>query len=235
MKVSILIPAYNEEQTIIQILKKVNDKIKEIKYFNFEIIIVDDFSNDKTVILLEQNQKLYSLLIKNDRNYGKGFCIRKALNLINADIVLIQDADLEYSPSDYNLLLKPFLDLNADVVYGSRFRSGEYSRVLFFWHKIVNFYITLLSNIFSNLNLTDVETGYKLFKLDKLKKINLLENSFAFEIEVTMKLAKLKPSIKFYEVGISYNGRSYEEGKKIGLSDAFKALYCILKYGLFVK
>jgi glycosyltransferase involved in cell wall biosynthesis len=235
MKVSILIPAYNEEQTIIQILKKVNDKIKEIKYFNFEIIIVDDFSNDKTVILLEQNQKLYSLLIKNDRNYGKGFCIRKALNLINADIVLIQDADLEYSPSDYNLLLKPFLDLNADVVYGSRFRSGEYSRVLFFWHKIVNFYITLLSNIFSNLNLTDVETGYKLFKLEKLKKINLLENSFAFEIEVTMKLAKLKPSIKFYEVGISYNGRSYEEGKKIGLSDAFKALYCILKYGLFVK
>jgi glycosyltransferase involved in cell wall biosynthesis len=235
MKVSIIIPAYNEEQTIIEILKKVNDKIQEIKYFNFEIIIVDDFSNDKTVILLEQNQKLYSLLIKNDRNYGKGFCIRKALNLINADIVLIQDADLEYSPSDYNLLLKPFLELNADVVYGSRFRSGEYSRVLFFWHKIVNFYITLLSNIFSNLNLTDVETGYKLFKLEKLKKINLLENSFAFEIEVTMKLAKLKPSIKFYEVGISYNGRSYEEGKKIGLSDAFKAIYCILKYGLFVK
>lgn len=235
MKVSIIIPAYNEERTIIEILKKVNDKIQEIKYFNFEIIIVDDFSNDKTVILLEQNQKLYSLLIKNDRNYGKGFCIRKALNLINADIVLIQDADLEYSPSDYNLLLKPFLELNADVVYGSRFKSGEYSRVLFFWHKIVNFYITLLSNIFSNLNLTDVETGYKLFKLEKLKKINLLENSFAFEIEVTMKLAKLKPSIKFYEVGISYNGRSYEEGKKIGLSDAFKAIYCILKYGLFVK
>lgn len=235
MKVSILIPAYNEERTIIQILKKVNDKIKEIKYFSFEIVIVDDFSNDKTLILLDQNKQLYSLLIKNDRNYGKGFCIRKALNLINADIVLIQDADLEYSPSDYNLLLKPFLDLNADVVYGSRFRFGEYSRVLLFWHSVANRLITLLSNIFSNLNLTDIETGYKLFKLDKLKKINLLENSFAFEIEVTIKLAKLKPSIKFYEVGISYNGRSYEEGKKIGLLDAFKAIYCILKYGLFTK
>jgi len=235
MKVSILIPVYNEEKTIIEILKRVNNEILKSKFFEFEVVVIDDFSNDETGNLLDKNKSLYNLLIKNEKNYGKGFCIRKALHHINTDIVLIQDADLEYNPSDYQCLLKPFLDFNADAVYGSRFRTSNYSRVLFFWHSLANSYITLLTNIFSNYNLTDVETGYKLFKFDKLKKINLVENDFAFEIEVTLKLANLKPPIIIYETGISYFGRTYSQGKKIKLQDAFKAFFCILKYGIIIK
>jgi glycosyltransferase involved in cell wall biosynthesis len=235
MKVSILIPVYNEEKTIIEILKRVSNEILKIKFFEFEVVVIDDFSNDETGNLLDKNKSLYNLLIKNEKNYGKGFCIRKALNHINTDIVLIQDADLEYNPSDYQHLLKPFLDFNADVVYGSRFKSGQYSRVLFFWHSLANSYITLLTNVFSNYNLTDVETGYKLFKFNKLKKINLIENDFAFEVEVTLKLSNLKPSLIFYETGINYFGRTYSEGKKIKMRDAFKAIFCILKYGILTK
>jgi glycosyltransferase involved in cell wall biosynthesis len=235
MKVTILIPTYNEEKTILKILNRVNNEIKKIEKFNFEIIVIDDFSNDKTLEFLEKNMGLYNRLIKNEKNYGKGYAIRKALENIETDIVLIQDADLEYNPSDYNILLRPFLDFNADVVYGSRFRAGQYSRVLYFWHSVANFFITLLSNFFTNLNLTDVETGYKVFKYQKLKEINLIENSFTFEIEVTQKLSRLKPAINFYETGISYFGRSYSDGKKIGLKDAFKAFWCILKYGIFSK
>jgi glycosyltransferase involved in cell wall biosynthesis len=235
MKVTILIPTYNEEKTILKILNRVNNEIKKIEKFNFEIIVIDDFSNDKTLEFLEKNMGLYNRLIKNEKNYGKGYAIRKALENIETDIVLIQDADLEYNPSDYNILLRPFLDFDADVVYGSRFRAGQYSRVLYFWHSVANFFITLLSNFFTNLNLTDVETGYKVFKYQKLKEINLIENSFTFEIEVTQKLSRLKPAINFYETGISYFGRSYSDGKKIGLKDAFKAFWCILKYGIFSK
>ena len=235
MKVSILIPVYNEEKTIIEILKRVNNEILKIKFFEFEVVVIDDFSNDETGNLLDKNKSLYNLLIKNGKNCGKGFCIRKALHHINTDIVLIQDADLEYNPSDYQHLLKPFLDFNADVVYGSRFKSGQYSRVLFFWHSLANSYITLLTNIFSNYNLTDVETGYKLFRFDKLKKINLIENDFAFEVEVTLKLSNLKPSLIIYETGINYFGRTYSEGKKIKMRDAFKAIFCILKYGILTK
>ncbi len=235
MKVTILIPAYNEEKTILEILNRVNNEIKKIQKFNFEIIVIDDFSNDKTLEILEKNESLYHRLIKNDQNFGKGYAIRRALESIETDIVLIQDADLEYNPSDYNILLRPFLDFDADVVYGSRFRAGQYSRVLYFWHSVANFFITLFSNFFTNLNLTDVETGYKVFKFQKLKQINLTEDSFTFEIEVTQKLSRLKPTINFYETGISYFGRSYSDGKKIGLKDAFKAFWCILKYGIFSK
>lgn len=235
MKVSILIPVYNEERTIIELLQRVNTEILKIKFFEFEIVVIDDFSNDETRNLLDKNKPLYNLLIKNEKNYGKGFCIRKSLNFINTDIVLIQDADLEYNPSDYQHLLKPFLDFNADVVYGSRFKSGQYSRVLYFWHSLANWYITFLTNIFSNLNLTDVETGYKVFRFNKLKKINLVENDFAFEIEVTLKISNLKPSLIVYETGISYFGRTYKEGKKIKIQDAFKALFCIIKYGIINK
>jgi glycosyltransferase involved in cell wall biosynthesis len=235
MKVSILIPVYNEEKTIIEILKRVNNEILKIKFFEFEVVVIDDFSNDQTGNLLHKNKSLYKSLIKNEKNYGKGYCIRRALHHINTDIVLIQDADLEYNPLDYQHLLKPFLDFNADVVYGSRFKSGQYSRVLFFWHSLANSYITLLTNIFSNYNLTDVETGYKLFRFDKLKKINLIENDFAFEIEVTLKLSNLKPPLIIYETGINYFGRTYSEGKKIKMRDAFKAIFCILKYGILTK
>jgi glycosyltransferase involved in cell wall biosynthesis len=235
MKVTILIPTYNEEKTILEILNRVNNEIKKIEKFNFEIIVIDDFSNDKTLEFLEKNIGLYNRLIKNEKNYGKGYAIRKALENIETDIVLIQDADLEYNPSDYNILLRPFLDFDADVVYGSRFRAGQYSRVLYFWHSVANFFITLFSNFFTNLNLTDVETGYKVFKYQKLKEINLTENCFTFEIEVTQKLSRLKPAINFYETGINYFGRSYSDGKKIGLKDAFKAFWCILKYGIFSK
>lgn len=235
MKVSILIPAFNEEKTILEILRRVSNEIKKIEKFTFEVIVIDDSSNDKTLELLEQNSDLYNRIIKNNTNKGKGYAIRKALEVIETDIVLIQDADLEYNPADYKILLRPFLDFDADVVYGSRFRAGQYSRVLYFWHSVANFFITLFSNFFTNLNLTDVETGYKVFKFQRLKEINLVEDSFTFEIEVTQKLSSLKPVINFYETGISYFGRSYSDGKKIGLKDAFKAFWCILRYGIFSK
>jgi len=171
------------------------------------------------------------LLITNPKNSGKGYCIRNSLNFLSGEIVLIQDADLEYLPNEYSKLLLPFIKFDADAVYGSRFKNSDINKILLFWHSVANKLITLLCNMFANYNLTDVETGFKVFKTDLLKKMNLTENSFAFEIEATLKLSKMNKKINLYEVGINYFGRSYSEGKKIRLKDAFMAFICIIKYG----
>ena len=230
MKVSIIVPLYNEEKTIVNILSKIQDEIIKLDKFNFEIIVINDGSNDNSKKLLEENPSLYNTLISLSDNRGKGFAIREGLKKVSGEIILIQDADLEYLPHNYKNLLEPFKEYNADVVYGSRLVYGEIHRVLFFWHVIANKIITFCSNLFTNLNLTDVETGYKVFKSDLLKKIDLKENSFAFEIEVTQKIAKIKPKLIIFEVGISYFGRTYNEGKKIGFKDAIYAIIAILKY-----
>ena len=233
--VSIIIPVYNEENTILKILEKINNEVLSLKEYNFEIIVVDDGSSDNTKNLLEQNKHNYNTLISHSKNTGKGFAVKTATKAAKNDIILIQDADLEYLPENYRNLLIPFERVNADVVYGSRFRTTHYNRVLNFWHYIANNIITLLSNMLTNLNLSDVEVGYKLFKKDVLNQINLNENSFGFEIEVTHKLSKIKPKIKFFETGISYNARNYNEGKKIRFKDALRAIYCIFKYSFFGK
>ena len=229
-KLSIVIPCYNEKNTIENILKKVIQSLNNYKILKYEIIIVDDCSNDGTTKLLknlalDENIQIYF----HDNNLGKGAAIQTALKYITGDITLIQDADLEYDPLDYNKLLVPFLEANADIVYGSRFLGGgKYVRIHFFWHYLANKILTFICNLFINLNLTDMETGYKAFKTSVLKSINLKEKSFSFEPEVTIKLAKKK--YKFFEVPVTYNGRSYEEGKKIGLKDAFIALKTIIFY-----
>ena len=226
--ISIIIPCYNESETIEIII----DKILAIKEFNIEIIIVDDFSSDGTIEILKTKiAKKVDKILFNEKNFGKGYCIRKGFEESKGDIILIQDADLEYNPNDYSKLLKPILNGDADVVYGSRFLGGEEKRVLFFWHSLANKILTTISNMCSDINLTDMETCYKVFKSGIIKKISLEENRFGFEPEITAKIAKLKPRI--YEVGISYHGRTYEEGKKIGLKDAFSALRCIIKYNFF--
>ena len=230
MKISIVVPLYNEERTIINILSKIQSEIKKLDEFNFEVIVVNDGSNDNSKKLLEENSNLYNNLISFDKNRGKGFAIKEGVKKISGEIILIQDADLEYLPHNYKNLLEPFKQYEAQVVYGSRFKSTEASRVLFFWHMIANKIITFCSNIFSNLNLTDVETGYKVFRSDIIKKIDLKENSFAFEIEITQKIAKIKPKLRIFEVGISYFGRTYDEGKKIGFKDALSALISIFKH-----
>jgi len=234
MKISIIIPVFNEEKTVIKILKY----IKEIKYKiqgEFEIIVINDGSTDNTSNLLNEHRDIYDKLININLNQGKGNAINEGFKNSTGDIIIIQDADLEYNPDDYEKLLTPFFKYDADVVYGSRFRSSNINRVLFFWHSIANKFITLFSNIFSDLNLTDVETGYKAFKKDIIKKISLEEKRFGFEIEITHKIANSKPKPKIFEVGISYYGRTYEEGKKIGIKDGFRALYCIIKFGLIKK
>lgn len=231
--ISVIIPVYNEQNTIIELLKKVNDEIIKLKNYKFEIIVINDGSTDKTDELIKINSQLYSKYISNNKNNGKGFAIKSALNFSNNEIIIIQDADLEYSPSNYSNLLLPFEEMDADVVYGSRFRSTHYNRVMFFWHYIANIIITFLSNIFTNLNFSDVEVGYKLFKKNLLKSILLKEKSFGFEIELTHKLARIKPKIKIFEVGISYNARGYAEGKKIRFKDAMRAIYCIFKYSFY--
>ena len=228
MMISVIIPCYNESKTIELIV----DKVLAIKQYDIEIIIVDDFSNDGTTEILKTKltSKIQKILY-NEKNFGKGYCIRKGIEKSNGDIILIQDADLEYDPQDYHKLLNPILNGDADVVFGSRFLGGEEKRVLFFWHSLANKILTLFSNMCSDINLTDMETCYKVFKSSLIKKIELKENRFGFEPEITAKIAKLKP--KIYEVGISYHGRTYEEGKKIGLKDAFNALKCIIKYNFF--
>ena len=231
MKVSVIVPLYNEEKTIVNILSKIQDEIIKLDKFNFEIIVINDGSNDNSKKLLEENPSLYNTLISLSDNRGKGFAIREGLKKVSGEIILIQDADLEYLPHNYKNLLEPFKEYNADVVYGSRLVYAEIHRVLFFWHVIANKIITFCSNLFANLNLTDVETGYKVFKSDLLKKIDLKENSFAFEIEVTQKIAKIKPKLIIFEVGISYFGRTYNEGKKIRFKDAIYAIIAIFKYG----
>ena len=228
-KLNVIIPCYNEKSTIETVIANVQSAEPK----NKKIIIIDDFSNDGSRDILKSYETYSDIdVIYHDKNFGKGRAIRSGIKKVEEGLILIQDADLEYNPRDYKKLLKPFEEAKADVVYGSRFLGGqEYSRIHYFWHFIANKILTFLCNFFTNLNMTDMETGYKVFKKENIDKIDLLEDSFGIEPELTIKLAKQK--LRFFEVPISYNGRSYDEGKKIGLRDAFKAIYCIVKYRLF--
>jgi glycosyltransferase involved in cell wall biosynthesis len=228
MKLSIIIPCYNESNTIEKIINKVINQ----KDYDKEIIVIDDFSTDGSIEILKIfDEKKIIKLILNNLNRGKGYCIKKGIEQATGDLILIQDADLEYDPDDYKKLLNPILNDNADVVYGSRFIGSEQKRVLFFWHSIGNKFLTLLSNIFTNLNLTDMECCYKVFKSEVVKNIELKENRFGFEPEITAKISK--KDIRIFEVGVKYFGRKYSEGKKIGWKDGFRAIYCIVFYNLF--
>ena len=226
MKFTIIIPCYNEEKYILEVLKKIQIQKKR---YDIQIIVVDDCSNDKSNTILKNNPVLYDKLIINEVNKGKGGSIKEAIKYVTGDVTLVQDADLEYDPNDYELLFSPFFDNNADAVFGTRFNSNKKIRVFYFSHKIANLIITTLVNCLTNINFSDVETGFKAIKTSCLKKMDLRENSFTIEIEMTMKLAKIK-CIKIYEVGISYSGRTYMEGKKIKFIDAIKAIIAIFKY-----
>ena len=234
-KLSIVMPAYNEGNTIYITLNKILE-IKLLGDLKKEIVIVNDCSTDETENAVKkfigQNAEADIKYYNHDVNKGKGAAIHTGIAYATGDFIIIQDADLEYNPEDYNVLLQPIISGMADVVYGSRFIGGKPHRILFFWHTIGNKILTFFSNMFSNLNLTDMETCYKLFRSDIIKSIKLKETRFGFEPEITQKIARIK-DLRIYEVGISYYGRTYKEGKKISWIDGFKALYCILKYGLF--
>ncbi|MDA8408569.1 MAG: glycosyltransferase family 2 protein [Deltaproteobacteria bacterium] len=227
MKLSIIIPCYNEFDTIENIIGAVRESPIDDK----EIIVVDDFSSDGTRdILKDKIEHLVHAVIYHEKNLGKGASIRTGLKVASGDIILIQDADLEYNPQEYGRLIKPIVDGKADVVYGSRFVGGDAHRVLYFWHYIGNKLLTILSNMFTDLNLSDMETCYKVFRREVIQQISIEEDRFGFEPEITAKVARL--NCRIYEVGISYTGRTYSEGKKIGWKDGIRAVWCILKYNL---
>jgi glycosyltransferase involved in cell wall biosynthesis len=237
-KLSIIIPAYNEEKTISLILDRIN-QVKLIRNIEKEVIIVNDCSTDNTESAIQSYISNaadlsinYFKYIRHDVNQGKGAAIHTGIAQATGEYLLVQDADLEYDPGEYNTLIKPIILGSADVVYGSRFMGGNPHRILFFWHSIGNKFLTFLSNMFTNLNLTDMETGYKMFRTDIIQRISLAEKRFGFEPEVTAKIAQVQ-GVRIYEVGISYYGRTFAEGKKIGWRDGVRAIYCILKYGLF--
>jgi len=230
MKLSIIIPVYNEKNTVKEVISRI-EKVSLPAGLEKEILLIDDYSSDGTREILKDYETRYRV-IYHQKNLGKGAALRSGFKHALGDIILIQDADLEYDPAEYPQLLEPILENKADVVYGSRFLSHRPHRVLYFWHYVGNQLITLLSNMFTNLNLTDIETGYKVFRRTVLDSIRLSENRFGFEPEITAKIAKAR-RWRVYEVGISYAGRTYEEGKKINWKDGVRAIWCILKYNLF--
>ena len=230
MKLSIVIPVYNEDKTLEEIIKKV--KAIDLGAIEKEIVVVDDGSSDKTIDILKKTiEPLVDKVIYKEKNMGKGAAVRTGFENVTGDIVIIQDADLEYDPQEYKRLLQPILEGKADVVYGSRFMGGRPHRAHMFWHQVGNNFLTTLSNMFTNLNLTDIETCYKMFKKEVIDSIKIEENRFGLEPELTAKVARL--NCRIYEVGISYYGRNYEEGKKINWKDGLRAIYVILKYGIF--
>lgn len=224
MKVSVIIPCYNESSTILKVLDKVVVQPIDLK----EVIVVDDSSSDNSVKLIEKHQSPLVRIVQHKVNMGKGAALRTGIQNATGDIVIIQDADLEYDPKEFKRLIKPIIDDRADVVYGSRFAGGGEHRVVYYWHYLGNKFLTTVSNMFTNLNLSDMETCYKVFRRTILEKITIKENRFGFEPEITAKLAKA--NARFYEIGVDYHGRTYEEGKKIGWKDGVRAIYCILKY-----
>jgi glycosyltransferase involved in cell wall biosynthesis len=232
---SIIIPAYNESRTIHLILDKIK-AVELIGNLQKEIIIVNDHSTDTTEeainAYISQNTGLNIKYFKHDHNRGKGAALHTGIKMATGQYLIIQDADLEYDPNEYSILLRPIIEGHADVVYGSRFMGGKPHRILFFWHSIGNRFLTFISNAFTDLNLTDMETCYKVFRTDLVQKLKLQEKRFGFEPEVTARISRI-PGIRIYEVGISYYGRTYEEGKKIGFKDAFRAIYCTVKYNVF--
>ena len=229
---SVIVPCFNEAATVAVMLRRI--LAADTLGLDLEIIVVNDGSTDGSQAAIEQAARSDARIksLSHGRNRGKGAAVRTAIKASAGEFILIQDADLEYDPSAYSRLLRPVVDGLADVVYGSRFRSSEAARVLYFWHSVANSALTLLSNMCTNLNLTDVETGYTLFRREILDRIDLKEERFGFEAEVTARIARLRPLPNIYEIGIGYRGRTYAEGKKIGLRDALRAAYCIIRYSL---
>ena len=234
-KINIVIPAYNEDAYIFDVINDIVDNLKKINLTS-KVIVIDDCSTDNTMSELIKAKVFFEdqeiIVERNEKNYGKGFCLKKGFSIFEPGIIIIQDADLEYSPAEYQKLIDPIIKNRADVVYGSRFQGSEPKRVLYYTHFLANRFLTTLSNIFTGLNLSDMETCYKAFRTDLLKQINLKENRFGFEPEITAKLSRIK-EIRFIEVGISYFGRTYSEGKKIKFRDAVRTLYCIFKYNIW--